>query len=156
MLYLVMVIEMLQEVMSYETFTLENTDILDTLASTILKDSEIRKDLEILSEELDIDEKVDRDSEGLFDLIENAYNNVPLGIPFFEKVLSEIEKATGKKVSYCLWLCESKIAVRMYDIHDEITDDDIDVYEESDIILSDLGYGGCLYGYETNPEPIKD
>ena len=143
------------EVMSHEVFTLENTDILDTLSETILKDSPIRKDLEILSKELDIGDKIEEDHDSLYDLIENGYNDTSVGIPFFEKVLSEIEKVTGKKIKYCLWLCDTKEDVYHYDLNDGITDEDIDVYEESDIILSDIGSSGRLYGYETNPKPIE-
>ena len=144
------------EVMSYEVFTLENTDILDTLSDTILKDSPIKNDLRILSEEINKGHKIEEDKESLYDLIENAYDKPSVAVPFFKKVLSEIEKVTGKKVTYCLWLCDTKDNVRKYDFHDEMADDDIDAYEESDIVLADIGSGGKLYGYETNPEPVED
>lgn len=142
------------QVMAYEVFTLNNSDILVTLSETILKDSDIKKDLEILSEELDKGHKIEMDHTGIYDLIEKANTNTSIGIQFFEKVLLEIEKATGKKIKYCLWLCDTKDNVRRYDIRNELSDEDIDAYEESDIILSDIGSDGCLYGYEENPKRI--
>ena len=78
-----------------------------------------------------------------------------MGVEFFKDVLAEIKQITGKDVRYCLWLCDAKEDLQEYDLHNELTDDDIDVYEESDIVLSDTGTSGKLYGYETMPEPVN-
>lgn len=37
----------------------------------------------------------------------------------------------------------------------EADPDDIDEYEVSDVILSDIGHDGRLYGYTNDPEPVN-
>ena len=145
-------------VMAHEVFELENTDILTTLRTTILKNSSYAHDLEILEEELTTFDISDDDENGdLFELYltHDSYSDLDCAsIQFFETILHEIASITGKSIRYVLWLCDTKEDVYHYDIRNELTDADIDVYEESDIILSDMGHDGKLYGYETIPKPI--
>lgn len=142
-------------VMAFETFELNNTDILDTLSKTILKDTEIGKQLKkmslFISEEIE-DEELNR----MFNLYKE---DEEVGITFFNKVLNEINKITNKNIRYCLWLCDSKkdIINQYYKVLEHnVREKDIyfDEYEDSEIILSDLGSSGKLYGYESIPKPI--
>lgn len=142
-------------VMAHEVFELQNTDILSTLHHTILKGTPIGTKLEILEEEINNDCVADGDEDGeLYTLLEEAYEDEDLGIEFFKEVLAEINSKLWKDIKYCLWLCDTKEDVYEYDLDGNLTDDDIDVYEASDVILSDLGSGGKLYGYETLPKVI--
>lgn len=145
-------------VMAHETFELMNTDIIRTLRDTILKDSSFAEKLEILEEEIQNGCIADGDDGELYNLIEthDSYDDDSCeSIQFFRDILAEIKTITGKDIKYVLWLCDTKEDVKKYDLHNELTDDDIDAYEESDIILSDLGSEGKLYGFETNPKPIS-
>lgn len=143
-------------IMAHECFELGNTDIFDTLSATILKDTPFVEKFEILKEEFETDEVSDKDTNGeLYNLIEthDSYDddNVP-SILFFQTILDEIKRITGKDIKYALWLCDTPEDVKNYDLHDEVNNDNIDVYIESDIVLSDIGVDGKLYGYEENPE----
>ena len=145
------------KVMAHETFELENTDILSTLRTTILKESPISDKLRILEEEVESGDISTDDNGELYDMYQthDSYgDDTCASVQFFSDVLEEIKNVTGKDIKYALWLCDEKENVYDYDIHHELTDDDIDVYEETDIVLSDIGIGGKLYGYETEPKPI--
>lgn len=142
-------------VMAHETFELQNTDILHTLRTTILKESEMQVKLEILEEELNNDTIADGDDGSLYNIIDNYQNDKELGCQFFRDVLQGIKNVTGKDIKYCLWLCDTIEDVYEYDIHNELKREDIDAYEESDIILSNIGSEGYLYGYEGEPRPIE-
>lgn len=146
------------EVMAHETFELGNTDIAETLAETILKGTSVGEKLLILTKELEKDEIVEGDNGLLFEIIENYSNSEfyeKLGILFFEEVLEEINRVTNKDIKYCLWLSDSpEDIINEYDMNNELDENSFDAYEESDIILSDLGIGGKLYGYEEEPRPV--
>ena len=144
-------------VMAHEVFELENTDILTTLRTTILKESSISDKLRILEEEMESGDISTDDNGELYDMYQthDSYSaDTCASVQFFHDVLEEIKNVTGKDIKYALWLCDEKENVYDYDIHHELTDDDIDVYEETDIVLSDIGVGGKLYGYETELKPI--
>ena len=143
------------EVMAHETFYMQNTDILHTLRETILQKSPICMKLGILEEEINNGCIADVDDGSLYQLVENADNNKDIGVEFFKKVLNEIKAVANKDIKYCLWLCDTKEDVKAYDLHDELTDDDIDEYQESEIVLSDIGSEGKLYGYEYLPMPTR-
>lgn len=147
------------KIMAHETFELGNSDIMNTLRETILKDSPLAKKLDILVYELDFGYISKDDINGeMYNLIQthDSYddNDNSPSILFIKDVLNEIKNITGKDVKYALWLCDEREHVYDYDIHHELTDDDIDVYEETDIVLSDIGIGGKLYGYETEPKSM--
>lgn len=146
-------------VMAHEVFTLQNTDILDTLSSTILKDTDVGKEMENLSWVINSNNTGELVNEGYFNLVhllDKYYDNEELGAEYFTKVLDKIKELTHKDIQYVLWLCDTKEdVINEYDMHHELTLDDIDCYEESDIILSDIGRGGKLYGYCDKPLPCN-
>lgn len=147
------------KVMAHETFELENTDIAETLVSTMLAGTTAGEKLLILIEELKNGEIVDGDNGLLLDIIENYHddnNYEKMAVKFYDEVLDAIAEVTGKKVKYVLWLCDSpEDIINEYDMNHELDDSCFDAYEESDIILSDLGLGGKLYGYEEYPYAIN-
>ena len=186
-------------VMAHETFELRNTDILETLSSTILKGRPICEKLNrlvnILDNEVDyvFDYDEDFDENGL--IIKNEYNNEPvikefdgkemiiidydgcemvitkedielinilglyednetLGIEFYNEILSEIKEVTNKDIKFVLWLAERDAVIKYYGNNGVLADEHIDEYPISDIILSNLGVDGILFGYEEAVEPI--
>ena len=140
------------EVMNHEVFNLQNTDILDTLSSTILKNTVYEEKLKHLSDV--IEEKVEDDE--INALCDDIFEDEAIGIAYFKEIINEINSITGRQIKYVLWLCDSIDDVKKeYDTlpNDQFTS--FDLYEKSDIILSDLGKGGKLYGYEHNPIPYS-
>ena len=54
-----------------------------------------------------------------------------------------------------LWLCDSIEDIKKeYEINESFIS--FDIYEKSDIVLSDLSVAGKLYGYENKPISIKE
>jgi len=134
------------EVMAYETFTMGNVDILETLEKGLLKNNpELRN--------------------RCLDFIEELNNNGYVedfscsdGVAFYKEVLEEIQKVTGHDIQYALWLADKNVVTGkecgcygkdMYDA------EDYDAYEVGPVVLSDLGSDGSLYGYVNYPEPIE-
>lgn len=137
-------------VMAHEVFELQNTDILETLSNTILKGTDIGIKLNHLMNVIEC--KVD--DEELESFMDEAYDDEELGVSYMDNVLKAIKNITGKNIKYCLWLCDSIDDLKTsYEEDFEISITSIDEYEDSDIILSDLGTYGKLYGYETIPIP---
>lgn len=139
-------------VMSHETFTLQNTDIPETLSTGLLKGTEIGLELDILVEEINHGYQSEDDKDGrIYHYVEAAYDNENIGIQFFAPVLEEIYRITGKSVAYCLWLADKETVIDYYGRGmDEIT---IDGYDTTDsvCVLSDCGYDGKLYGFVNEP-----
>lgn len=148
------------EVIAFEVFSLGNTDILSTLANTILKGTTIEKDLllleHIVSENSSIENNVDNSTLIFLDMWDKyEKDDDEDAILFFKKVLDFIKIKIGKDIKYCLWLCDTKEdIIKEYDMNHELDEHSFEAYEDSDIILSDLGSGGKLYGYEEFPIPI--
>lgn len=146
------------QVMAYEVLELFNTDIIVTLSKTIASNNpELQRILGIIDFELSTMASDYLDTDGkIFDIVQNYDSDSKEAVSLFEKVLQEVNKATGKNIKYVLWLCDSKEDLyKNYNDDGNLTDDDIDEYEDSDVILSDLGGDGKLYGYEELPIPIN-
>lgn len=124
-------------IMTYETYTLGNTDIVEYLMEHYLQDN-----MELLKSGQDI-----------ADEIENGLEISEADIEtFFKESLYEIQRKTGKNISHCLWLADKDV-VKSYYMQGYSCN--MDGYHVSDIILSDLGYDGTLYGYEEKPECVS-
>lgn len=138
-------------VMAHETFYLLNTDILDTLSQTLFQNTEYSKELKHMSDVINY-EINDKEIEQFLD---DAFNDEKLGINYFNNVLKEIKKITRKDIKYVLWLCDSIEDIKQeYEINEPFIS--FNIYEKSDIVLSDLGVAGKLYGYESKPISIKE
>ena len=90
-------------VMAHEVFVLGNTEILDILSETLLKNTRYCKQLLQLSDVIN-ENVVDDNLEAFLD---EAFDNENIRIDYFNVLLDEIKKITGKDIKYVLWLCDS-------------------------------------------------
>ena len=134
-------------VIAHEVFNLNNTDILETLSEGVLKNSRYCNKLKKLIMVIEGDLK-DLEMEHFLDI---AFDNEEIGINYFKDVLQEIKEITGKDIKYVLWLCDTIEDIILEYANDDTQLDDFDGYEISDIIISDIGTAGKLYGYEEKP-----
>jgi hypothetical protein len=166
--------------MAYEIFELCNVDILDTLSQTILKDTPMGQTLDLVSKyitdnvndgkEVDweyfneayaqIEDKQYFDFEDFLEYIDECLDDEDIAKGFCDDILDAIKNKTGEDVNYVLWLCDS-IADLKNEYEDlinfpDIVLDEFGVYEVSNIILSDIGTAGKLYGYKEKPRLIKE
>lgn len=132
------------EVMAFETFTLGNVDILQTLAEGPLKGrGEITNRCWNFIDELNNNGFVD--DMGTYDQIK-----------FMKEVLGEIEKVTGVHVQYALWLADKEVVTdRKWYGRDMADDEDFESYQVGPVVLSELGFDGTLYGYEVLPISLE-
>ena len=65
-------------------------------------------------------------------------------------LVDAVQKDTQKKIFSVVWLAQKELLLDLY----RADESDIDEYEVSDIILSDLGPDGRLYAYDYDPQPI--
>ena len=138
-------------VMAHETFYLSNTDILDTLSQTLFQNTEYSKELKHMSDVINCE----IDDEKIEQFLDDAFDDEELGINYFNNVLKEIKKITKKDIKYALWFCDSIEDIKKeYEINEPFIS--FNIYEKSDIVLSDLGVAGKLYGYESKPISIKE
>jgi hypothetical protein len=129
-------------VVRHEIFELGNDDIMETLVKTILKGQ---------PEEKEINEMIERHRRGEYNQLDRLQQRRFVGM-----MLNAVARVTGKRVNAVLWLCKEKDDVYRYDLNPStMTDDDIDTYPTSDVILSDCGEDGCLYAYEDLPDKIS-
>lgn len=130
-------------VIDHETFELQNADIPEYLANTILKDSPLAAKLMKIVQWLeydDIEPPVDEEK----------------SIDFCREIVAEIEKVTGISLNYVLWLTDLD-AVTDKDFYGKYINNeyDIDTYQIGHIVLAELGYDGTLYGYTNHPIPLE-
>ena len=130
------------EVCTHETYTLGNIDIIDGLKDGLLQHSYLWSRLNDLSIEDTLHGFVD-------DMSITDWHD------FFRECQTELEHIYNVPFTYVLWLAEED-GVKSYHSLGEtpVQDEDIDCYEESPYIISDLGFDGALYAYENIPKPI--
>ena len=68
-----------------------------------------------------------------------------------EEIVKEICEETDKHLRYGLWLAPKKSVIDFYDG----TEENINAYPISDVILSDLGDDGKLFAYEYFPYSVE-
>lgn len=140
------------DVMIHEIFELWNTDILYTLANSILKDTDIAEDMVHLSNDL-------QSPRALYfaDILEeeNKFAAEDKAKIFVRKILDAVKEKTGKDIKYVLWLSDSvDDIISEYELNDSVTE--FDEYPTANgVVLSDLGKGGKLFGYEEMPAAIR-
>lgn len=142
------------KVMAHEVFELENTDILDTLSTTILKKSFTGDTLRTLSKLVSNASDINKETPGNIAYSKRLLENEDKMVGFFQRVLNDIKSVTGVNVKYALWLCDTVKDIKDNYEHMESGDDftEFDCYPISDIVLSDIGSAGKLYGYEECPK----
>lgn len=140
------------DVMAHEIFELQNADILDTLADGILKDMDIAEHLKHLSYDISSPKSV-----YFADILEEEDESVAEEKEknFVREILDAVREKTGKNIKYVLWLSDSvDDVVAEYELNDAITE--FDEYSTADsVVLSDIGKGGKLFGYEEMPAVIR-
>lgn len=74
---------------------------------------------------------------------------------FVREILDAVKEKTGKDIKYVLWLSDSvDDVITEYELNDSITE--FDEYSTADsVVLSDIGKGGKLFGYEKLPAAIR-
>lgn len=140
------------DVMTHEIFELQNADILDTLANGVLKDMDIAEHLKHLSYDISSPKSV-----YFADILEEENESVAEDKAkiFVREILDAVREKTGKDIKYVLWLSDSvDDIISEYEPNDSITE--FDEYSTANsVILSDLGKGGKLFGYEKLPTVIR-
>lgn len=129
------------EVCTHETYELGNGDILDGLKDGLLQHSYLYGKLRQFFEEYQLNGFIN-------DMSETDWKQ------FFIECKEELARIYNIQPDYVLWLADSYNAVKQYDLHDEVNPDNVDCYEESEYVITDLGFDGALYIYEMLPEPI--
>lgn len=118
------------DVISYEVYELGNTDILEYCLDHYVEDKNLKN--------------------RIIDLVNNLENYSDLDVfNLVQDLVVEINYQTKSDLKYCLWLASEQAVKDLYD------GSNINAYYTSDIILSDLGYDGILFAYETEPLPIN-
>lgn len=140
------------DVMAHEIFNLWNSDILDTLADGVLKDMDIAEHLKRLSYDISSPKAV-----YFTDILEEEDQSIAEGKirVFIRSILDAVKEKTGKDIKYALWLSDSvDDVITEYELNDSITE--FDEYSTADsVVLSDIGKGGKLFGYEKLPAAIR-
>lgn len=140
------------DVMAHEIFELWNADILDTLADGVLKDTDIAEDLKHLSYDIGSPKAV-----YFADILEEENRDIAeeKGKAFARKILDTMKEKTGKDIKYVLWLSDSvDDVISEYELNEPITE--FDEYSTANgVVLSDIGRGGKLFGYEELPAAIR-
>lgn len=140
------------DVMAHEIFELQNADILDTLADGVLKDMNIAENLKHLSYDIGAPRAV-----YFADILEEEDTDIAEGKAkaFVREILDAVREKTGKDIKYVLWLSDSvDDVITEYELNEAITE--FDEYSTADsVVLSDIGKGGKLFGYEKLPAEIR-
>lgn len=140
------------DVIAHEVFELRNADILDTLADGVLKDMDIAENLKHLSYDISSPKAV-----YFADILEEENESVAedKAKAFVRELLDAVRENTGKDIKYVLWLSDSvDDVIAEYEPNDFITE--FDEYSTADsVVLSDIGKGGKLFGYEELPAVIR-
>ena len=136
----------IRKIIEYEICTLGNTDVLDYCIDNYKFDSSFKKSL---VEFRNFVENINGVIEDLDDIAKIGYSYY-----IIDRLVDEVSKLTGKKIKYGLWLAELDAVQELYLYDCEEEEWEIDAYEISDVVFSDLGDDGKLFGYEEIPAPI--
>lgn len=126
--------------MASEMFEQENIDIPDTVNS-IYCDGED----EFLNGLCEFIEDMDEEPS-------DEFVNTTIG-----KILEIVKEKTGKDVKFVLWLADEDSVRSHYADGVDFDEYPIMGFDITDaVVLSDLDVEGCLYGFETEPEPVEE
>ena len=129
-----------KEVMKFEICTLGNTDILDYCLENYNFTPAFKKSLFKLRNFIEKNNIIDE----IGDITKVRYAH-----HIIEQLIDEISINVGHPIRYAVWLADLDTVREIYSVSD--SDEDIEAYETSDVVLSDLGEDGKLFGYETYP-----
>lgn len=127
------------KVLYHEIFELGNDDIVNTIINHYASKEqadELRNELKHLR-----------------DLSDNGKEPENCGgIEFVNRLLEIVESKTGKHITAVLWLASEESVRKNYEADEP--DAEVKAYYTSNIILSNIGEDGCLFGYEQTPQPL--
>ena len=127
------------EVMSFEILELGNTDILYTLLENgLIQDQLLLESISSVANYIE-----DFGGPGYY-VEDHTCEDV------IHNILKEIKRVTGKDIRVALWLASKEAIIKYYDG----SENNIIEYPTSDVVLSDLGEQGSLFGYESMPRPV--
>ena len=132
-----------KKVIEFEICILGNTDILDYCLGHYNLTPTLK---ESLSELMNFIEKDNVIIEDLGDPTKIDYTYY-----LINRLVDEISMLVGHSIKYAIWLADLDTVREIY----SDSDDDIEAYEISDVVLSDLGEDGKLFGYETFPQSME-
>lgn len=129
-----------KDVIVYEICELCNTDIIDYCLDTYgdFLSEDLKTKIVQLLDSMENEEEFDEDD------IEELV----------EELIDELSEHFERNINYVIWLASKKAVIELYSDGNE--DAEISAYKTSDIILSDLGYDGMLFGYDKKPRPIEE
>jgi hypothetical protein len=137
------------DVISFEVFELNNTDILDYCLTNYI-DKQITKYPQF-GNTYDIISAIEHDEEVReywYDKYQNDFKDEENPIIKFIEMLETI---LHTKINFVLWLAEKTSVETLY-MNSSCT---VYEYKTSDVVLSDLGFDGKLFAYKDRPEFIK-
>ena len=142
----------LKEVISFEIFELGNDDIPLTILSLLTDECKVKASEDLRNMIKELTEWRLTNEQTSFDKDQ-----------FIVNLINIINEFYGKEIKYCLWLsdsCEDIISNYSLDpYYDEEKKDyfyEFHAYEDSEVILSDLGNCGKLYRYTEPPEILGE
>lgn len=130
----------IESVLMYEILYLHNNDIFDTLVQNKRLSKHIRTTMKECSNQIK-----------RTGLLQNTKAQIHVLI---SKLIFELNQIYKSDIKYCLWLADEKDVVQLYARENQT--ETISYYNESNIVLSDLGQIGVLYAYNDDPTPIKE
>lgn len=137
------------KVITFEMYDLGNIDIPDTVFHRYIVYNRSRLEQHGFAKaieqiELFVNDTQDFDSKQyMLELPRAIYQKVA------EDIIAIIQTITGVEIKYVLWLTDKESVVRYY----EGRDDNMIEYPTTEIVLSDLGKEGKLFGYNSLPIP---
>ena len=126
-------------VMSYEIYELLNMDILEYVLEHYSLGNDIESKINSVLHYYCSHEHLDGFSE--HDIVELCNH-----------IIKRINSEKNKDLKYALWLADKDAVKKYYNGEDE----NIDEYDTSDVVLSDLGCDGILYAYENIPKKLNN
>lgn len=121
------------DVMQYEIFELNNSDILDYM----LIHHTDAFDVHLISR--------------FYSVFAGLINTHDAQHDFCRELVEALNSYYNVHLKYCLWLASKSTVLDLYNASEQ----DIQAYETSSIILSDLGMDGTLFAYESMPKPLN-
>lgn len=128
-----------KDIIMFEIIELCNTDILDYC---------MEQYEDVLSEDL-----YERLNTLSYDMSDGAEIDEDAIEELVDDLLEELSEHFEVEIKYAMWLASKEAVIELYSDGNE--DAVLTAYETSEIILSDLGYDGKLFGYSKRPKAVR-
>ena len=131
------------EVIYFEIFELNNTDILEYVSKHYL-DQPLRSECENI---------INADN---YSNLSYFNDDEEAGRNFVKAIVASISAKTRRNLSHALWLAKKDAVINLYHNGPEAQGITIASYHTSSIVLSNLGYDGILFAYDDIPKMINE